>query len=389
MTALLERDDFTDFRHIDGLVARGGVSADRLRGLVAKELLDNAADELDRVGSDAVPTLSIDAADGTTDVTWEAVDHPAGTRVAVWLDPAVLPPVTDRDWLAPAVWLFGGERFPGRSSPHWFDGPAFFEYLQSVAGISVRAAVPTWRAAPGQRRSLTNAGRARRRTFRRRGGGAAGALPGSRSSRCAGTPQSRSGAENGRSGDYGLPAMPWPWLRSPRRRPAQPRRPSRCWLKRGPAPPTRRDAVVRQPLPKHGARPFQYICRARTTQVAGCGSVSGRWPVVKTKRRSPAEVLVNVTAPHLPRTSDGKAPDLSRLREPLGGTLTRVLATVERAWPSPKNRSRRRVRQYGRRSRRRRPMKTRCGSNCCQHCGGLRFRRRRYTKRELYYHLRS
>jgi hypothetical protein len=67
-------------------------------------------------------------------------------------------------------------------------------------------------------------------------------------------------------------------------------------------------------------------------RVLGCGL--NTW--VETKRRSPAMVLVNVTAPHLPRTSDGKAPDLTGLGDPLGWTIARALDALERQWPSPK-----------------------------------------------------
>jgi len=52
----MTRADWTDFRHIDGLVARGGISARELRRLVAKELLDNAADEADTAKIDAAPS---------------------------------------------------------------------------------------------------------------------------------------------------------------------------------------------------------------------------------------------------------------------------------------------------------------------------------------------
>jgi hypothetical protein len=214
----MERADWTDFRHIDGLVARGGIGAGSLRALIAKELLDNAMDAADEAGTDAAPTLVIEGdgtivvddagpgiagdpadvarlfafgrdrlsskyartptrgmlgnglrlvsgavfasggslevcthnrllrltprQDGTTAVDWEPTERPIGTRVAVWLDPTIIEPNTEiTNWLKPAMWMFGGDRYLGRSSSHWFDGPTFFEYLQAAHGLTVRAAV--------------------------------------------------------------------------------------------------------------------------------------------------------------------------------------------------------------------------------------------------------
>jgi len=83
--------------------------------------------------------------DGTTAVlSCEPAHRPRGTRIAVWLDPEKIAPDPHvLTWLDPALLMFGGERFVGLSSPHWFDGPSFFEYLQAARGQTVRGAVAT------------------------------------------------------------------------------------------------------------------------------------------------------------------------------------------------------------------------------------------------------
>jgi len=277
--------------------------------------------------------------DGTTAVlSCEPAHRPRGTRIAVWLDPAkVAPDQHVHAWLDPAILMFGGERFVGLSSPHWFDAPSFFEYLQAARGQTVRGAVAT---------------------LARCSGGAAGALS-----------QQWSGAATDLSPDEAaallahLQASVDPV--APKLLKAVGRRalygldayalvetgfvPGMAGASRAKLPvlieawggPSNREyarlCVNRSPsTARLDLRTFPEYDLAR---IVGCGihdseGEVGAW--MQTKRRAPADLLINVTAPYLPRTSDGKAPDFAALSESIGQAVARVLDAVERISPSPK-----------------------------------------------------
>jgi Topoisomerase 6 subunit A/Spo11, Toprim domain len=415
MTDLLQRADWTDFRHIDGLVARGGVSATALRRLVAKELLDNALDAVDEVGGEICPTLTIEAdgtivvddvgpglgddpaeiarlfafgrdrlsskyarrpsrgllgnglrlisgavfasggrldvwthdrqfhvtprQDGITDVTWEPAERPIGTRVAVWLDPATITPDERISaWLTPALWMFGGERYTGRSSPHWFDGPTFFEYLQAASGETVRAAVARLARCTG-----TAAGE-----LTRQWAGAASDLSPSDAAALLAHLQASVdpvspkllkpvGRRERGIGKVGLAcyAVEEATFAPPSAHDPRATIPVVIETWGGPSP----DGDVLQLCvnrsPSTAPLYLTVYPERNLAKVAGCGlDQHGVW--IETKRRTPAAVLINITAPHLPRTSDGKAPDLGQLQLPIAQTIAKVLDAIERQSPSPK-----------------------------------------------------
>lgn len=202
------------FRTVEGLQQKAGVTADRLRRLVLKELCDNGLDtgtktragqidddgrffvEDDGPGLDGSPeeiaelfsirrpmrstkllrkpqrgalgnglrvvagavlasegTLAVvtrnrrielqPKADGSTGVaSVKKVDHPLGTRVEVGFG-AALP---DDDDNYPLVWaqkamMFAGGNYDGASSAYWYDAAGFHELLLAGGGQSVRSLV--------------------------------------------------------------------------------------------------------------------------------------------------------------------------------------------------------------------------------------------------------
>jgi len=277
--------------------------------------------------------------DGTTAVlSCEPAHRPRGTRIAVWLDPEkIAPDPCIHAWLDPALLMFGGERFTGLSSPHWFDAPNFFEYLQAARGQTVRGAVAT---------------------LARCSGAAAGAL----SQQWSGAATDLSPDEAaallahlqasvdpvapkllkvvGRRALYGLDAYALVEAVFVQGTAGASRAKLPALIEVWGGPSDRENVrlcVNRSPsTARLDLRTYPDHDLAR---ISGCGihdskGVDAIW--MRTKRRAPANLLINVTAPYLPRTSDGKAPDFAALSEPIGQAVARVLDAVERISPSPK-----------------------------------------------------
>lgn len=75
---------------------------------------------------------------GETLATVEPSARTAGTRIEIYLGEE-LRGVEALAWARSAAELAGyGEIYRGRSSPHWYDGEAFFDLLQAARGYSVR-----------------------------------------------------------------------------------------------------------------------------------------------------------------------------------------------------------------------------------------------------------
>jgi hypothetical protein len=78
---------------------------------------------------------------GETLVTFEPCSRTIGTRIEVHLGEG-LPGSGALEWARSAADLAGrGEAYRGRSSPHWYDGEAFFDLLQAAGSRSVRELV--------------------------------------------------------------------------------------------------------------------------------------------------------------------------------------------------------------------------------------------------------
>lgn len=209
---MYKRDDWTLFRVLTTLCQQAGVTSGQLRGVVVKELMDNALDVCDdarfgwtkdrgyyvqdsgpgipgtpkeiaglfsfgrslassklerlptrgalgnglRVVAGAVyvsggrltvytrnQRLSLmPQEDGTTAFTVEPVDYPVGTRVEVWLgpaipdDPACFTAATFAQQMAR-----GHSQYRGKTSPHWYDPDTFFELVRAAGDRPVRSLI--------------------------------------------------------------------------------------------------------------------------------------------------------------------------------------------------------------------------------------------------------
>jgi hypothetical protein len=70
--------------------------------------------------------------DGSTAVESEATDFPAGTLIEIVFGPEI--PDDDHAllWARQAIRMARGTAYTGRTSPHWYDGDAFFDILQAT-----------------------------------------------------------------------------------------------------------------------------------------------------------------------------------------------------------------------------------------------------------------
>ncbi|MEF2548907.1 ATP-binding protein [Aurantimonas sp. E1-2-R+4] len=202
-----ERPDWTMFRSVSTLAQKAGVPTHLLRRLVIKELVDNALDagasasvrvedgvyivDDDGPGIEGEPAdiarlFSIDrpmvstkllrlptrgalgnglrvvsgavaASGGTLTVTtrnrrhrlspldngstandWSDAPRPVGTRIEVSLGPDMPHDDDPTAWADMAIVMAGGESYAGKSSPFWYDGDHFYELLQAAGDRPVR-----------------------------------------------------------------------------------------------------------------------------------------------------------------------------------------------------------------------------------------------------------
>lgn len=206
------REDWTLFRTLPTLCQKAGVSPDRLRRVVMKELTDNALDVSDnaRIGQtedggyfvqdegpgipgspdeiaalfslnrpltssklERLPSrgalgngLRVVAGavyvsggrltvytrnqrlhltpreDGSTAVEVEPIDFPTGTRVEVWLGPAIPDDPDPLELARLSMFMADGHStYRGKTSPHWYDPDTFYELLQAAGEEPVRSLV--------------------------------------------------------------------------------------------------------------------------------------------------------------------------------------------------------------------------------------------------------
>jgi hypothetical protein len=215
-----ERADWVSFRTIEGLQQKAGVAQGKLRRLVLKELTDNALDTGTRVrvgevdgGSyfieDLGPGLDPDqvarlfsinrplistkllrlptrgalgnglrvvagavlASDGflvvlargqrlrlkperdgsTTVIERSACDRQIGTRVEIGFGPDLPADTKALVWATLAIHLARGAAYAGKSSPWWYDVPQFHELLSASGAVPVRALIESLDGCAGGR----------------------------------------------------------------------------------------------------------------------------------------------------------------------------------------------------------------------------------------------
>ena len=214
-----ERADWTSFRTVEGLQQKAGVAQGRLRRLVLKELADNALDtetrvqvgkidggyfiedegpgldpgEVARLFSINRPMVStkllrlptrgalgnglrvvagaVLASDGflivetrgarlrlkpgrdgyTQVVEKSASARRIGTRIEIGFGPDLPAEANALTWATRAIHLAQGNAYAGKSSPWWYDLPQFHELLSASGGVPVRALIESLDGCTGGR----------------------------------------------------------------------------------------------------------------------------------------------------------------------------------------------------------------------------------------------
>ena len=258
-----------------------------------------------------------------------------GTRIEVLLGEAL--PVDDSTFLwasqAAAMATIDGQTYRGTTSPWWYDSDSFYELTQAAGTRPVRALVESFAGCSGARpanwprdftgrpcdsltreeaETLLAAMRGVSRQVKPKRLGAVGPQlqPAAGYAREAGTSRSSP------------PVAAWP--------PSSP-----WWSKRGPAPPIR-------PVSRFTstARPITaeiHVSRCMKDKGAyglmGCGLSNEHHNTacpVKAGRGREYSLVVNVTTPYMPITTDGKAPDLSVIERAIRQAIEKAIRRAKR-----------------------------------------------------------
>ena len=386
-----ERADWTSFRTVEGLQQKAGVAQGRLRRLVLKELADNALDTETRVQvgkidggyfiEDEGPGLDPDevarlfsinrpmvstkllrlptrgalgnglrvvagavlASDGflivetrgarlrlkpgrdgyTQVVERSASARRIGTRIEIGFGPDLPADANALTWATRAIHLAQGNAYAGKSSPWWYDLPQFHELLSASGGVPVRALIESLDGCTG---------------------GRAGDIVAM--------------ARLGRMTCHALDAREAARLLEAARAAAKPANPKRLGAIGPGAFPGRAYAIA------YGSAPFGSRLRAdvpvavevwasqatgnvvaasvNRTPIAGemalqrdksevnlfgCGL---RHTVAKAPKELKFNVWLNITAPYMPITSDGKEPDVRPFLAVISAAMAKAIRKVRR-----------------------------------------------------------
>ena len=273
---------------------------------------------------------------GDTLATVEPCARTAGTRIEIQLGEG-LRGSDALAWARTAAELAGrGETYRGRSSPHWYDGEAFFDLLQAAGSRSVRELVAELDGCTGAKAGkIATAFKARACSILSRAEASALLEAAQRQARpvnpsrlghvgeVEGWPSFHARGEGTfRCGGIGGPRATIPYVVEP-------------WASAG------RDAygntcsVLVNRTPITGTVSLSRWQRDLT--LSGCGLMSS---LRAAPGRSGIDLRINVITPYMPITSDGKAPNLSCCSEVIREVAGRAVRRALRAEP-PEPRSRR------------------------------------------------
>jgi len=391
---MFSREEWTDFRTLDGTSRKAGVPLHRLRRVVVKELVDNALDAVGFDGAevrvkrhddgtivveddgDGIPGSPEEIAalfsisrpltstkllrlptrgalgnglrvvagavlssggrlevwtrnqhlsltphdDGTTRVQCVPESWSRGTRVEVWLGSSIPDDPQALDWGRLAIDLANrGEPYRGKTSAHWYDDAAFFVLLQAARTVSVRRVVGEFDGCTGGKAGKVAAAFHNREANSLSRDEAAELLQRMRIE-IRPTRAERLGAI-GRSSDlgpgYARLVIDYAF------RPSVPAV-IEVWAETGEDGFTDTVAICVNRTPVTAdVRTFR---QKGDLAISGCG-LHNLFKV----GRAPVSVTINVTTPYVPLTSDGKAPDLKPLVEPITVTVEKATRSAKRS----------------------------------------------------------
>jgi hypothetical protein len=387
-----ERADWTSFRTVEGLQQKAGVAPGRLRRLVLKELTDNALDTGTRANvgeiagdgyfvedqgpgldSKAVANLfsinrrlvstkllrlptrgalgnglrvvagAVLASDGflivetrgarlrlqpgrdgyTQVVERSASARRIGTRIEIVFGPDLPQDADALRWAHLAIHLAQGNAYAGKSSPWWYDLPQFHELLSASGGVPVRALIESLDGCAGGRAGeiVAVAGLNRMAAHDLDRNQAGRLLQAAREAAKPVTPK-RLGAVgpdafHGRA--YAIAYGSAPFGSSLR---ADIPAAVEVWAKQAEENSVAA-SVNRTPI----AGEMSLQRDKSEVNLFGCGL---RHMVAKAPKELRFTVWLNVTAPYMPITSDGREPDLTPFLAVIGEAMTKAIRKVRR-----------------------------------------------------------
>ena len=382
------RADWTSFRTVEGLQQKAGVAQDKLRRLVLKELADNALDTGTRVQvgkidggyfiEDDGPGLDPDEVarlfsinrpmvstkllrlptrgalgnglrvvagavlasdgfvetrgarlrlkpgrDGYTQVERSASERRIGTRIEIGFGPDLPADANALRWAYHAIHMAQGDAYAGKSSPWWYDLPQFHELLSASGGVLARALIESLDGCAGGRAGeiVAQAGLSRMACHDLDSAQAARLLEAARGVAKPVSPK--------RLGAVGPAAFPdWAYA-----------------LAYGSAPfgsRLRADIPVTVEVWAAQAKENSVAASVNRTPIAGvmalqrdksdvdlfgCGL---KHTVAKAPKELKFNVWLNIIAPYMPITSDGKEPDLRPFLAIISDAMAKAIRKVRR-----------------------------------------------------------
>jgi hypothetical protein len=269
--------------------------------------------------------------DGETLVEMEAADYPVGIKVSVWLGPSIPADPDALAWADAAMTMFGGERYRGLPSGWWYDSDSFYELLQA-SRRSVRDEVGAMDGCTGAKAGRISAeykGRGARSLMREEADRLLWAIR----SQVRPVKPERLGAV----GDDLYPAGVYERLRGTFRRPPGRGRHAaeipcliECWAapavgEPGEASEDLLDVTVNRTAITSELVYWRYV-KKKSLLVVNVGGIQLQIEAGP----APLRLHLNITAPHIPITTDGKEPDLSPFRTDLQELASRAARKARR-----------------------------------------------------------
>jgi DNA topoisomerase 6 subunit A-like protein len=268
--------------------------------------------------------------DGSTAVESEAIHFPVGTLIEIVLGSEIPDDDHALSWARGAIEMSRGSVYTGRTSPHWYDGDAFFDILQAT-DRPVREFIANLDGCSGARAGdvagqfkgracdslsrneavgLLMLARSLSKPVRPERLGAIGPMSDFSGYGC----RKDSFAVGGRSPEAAIPFVVEAWATPVRTSSVRPdRHRSQMFINRTPI-----------------TGKFTTHFEKGEMMLWGCGLAAD----VKVPRGKRFDVFINITTPYCPITTDGKEPDLSRFDQQIVEAVQKAINGARRAMPT-------------------------------------------------------
>lgn len=276
--------------------------------------------------------------DGGTDVEHLGPWKGTGTQIEVLLGDAITVEENAFIWAKLAVWMAKGETYKGKTSPWWYDADSFYELTQAAGCRTIRELVEQFAGCSGARAGKLAAGFSGRPCESLTRGETEGVLTAMRSASRQVNPKRLGSVGPQLSPDAGYAREAGTFKASAARGKVSGQIPYvvEAWAEAG-ARPSLQMYVNRTPITADVSLSRCLKDDKSAYGLMGCGLSSEHRNTalgVKAGRGREFSVVVNVTTPHMPITTDGKAPDLSAVEKALQVVIEKAIRCAKRRQPT-------------------------------------------------------